>query len=132
MHDVVVSRCEALGTGVSIPCRARRLVRGKVFVLGRGSSRAVGNGMSKIVVIDPNPVARLEMVNLSRAEGYPVLESGDGLAALQVIVHECPAVVLVEVLMPRVDGFALCHQLKTDPVTASIPIVLLARSPHGL
>ena len=88
--------------------------------------------MRKIVVIDPNPVARLEMVNLSRAEGYPVLESGDGLAALQVIVHECPAVVLVEVLMPRVDGFALWHQLKTDPVTASIPIVLLARSPHGL
>ncbi len=84
--------------------------------------------MTKVLVVDENGASRLTLANQLSAGGYKVLESSDGLEALQVIAREHPDLVLAEVLMPRLDGFSLCRQLKTDPVTASIPVVLLTRN----
>lgn len=84
--------------------------------------------MIRILIVDDNGAARLALANQLTAAGYQVLEAGDGLDALQMIARERPDLVMVEVLMPRIDGFTLCRQLKTDAVTAAIPVVLLARN----
>ncbi|MBI4787527.1 MAG: response regulator [Chloroflexi bacterium] len=84
--------------------------------------------MTKILIVDDNGASRLLIANQLVEGGYQVLESGDGLEALQMVARERPDLVMTEVLMPRVDGFTLCRQLKTDPVTASIPVILLARN----
>jgi CheY-like chemotaxis protein len=83
--------------------------------------------MSRILIVDDNGAARLTIANQLTAGGYQVLESGDGLNALQMIAREQPDLVMAEVLMPGLDGFTLCRQLKMDPETASIPVVLLTR-----
>ena len=84
--------------------------------------------MTKILIVDDNGASRLLIANQLIEGGYQVLESGDGLEALQMVARERPDLVMTEVLMPRVDGFTLCRQLKSDPVTASIPVILLARN----
>ncbi len=84
--------------------------------------------MIRILIVDDNGAARLALANQLTAGGYQVLEAGDGLEALQMIARERPDLVMIEVLMPRIDGFTLCRQLKSDAVTAAIPVVLLARN----
>jgi two-component system sensor histidine kinase/response regulator len=85
--------------------------------------------MKKILILDDNGASRLAMVELLSAEEYEVHESGDGLDGLQIVAREHPDLVIAEVLMPRLDGFTLCHMLKSEPATASIPVVLLTRHP---
>ncbi len=83
--------------------------------------------MIRILIVDDNGAARLALANQLAASGYQVLEAGDGTEALQMIARERPDLVMVQVLMPRIDGYTLCRQLKNDAVTTAIPIVLLAR-----
>lgn len=85
--------------------------------------------MARILIVDDNGASRLALTEQLAAAGYETLESSDGLEALRVVAREKPDVVMVEVLMPKLDGFSFCRQLKSDSVSASIPVVLLTRTP---
>jgi len=61
-----------------------------------------------------------------KSRGYVVVTATDGQDALEKIAAEKPSVVITDILMPRVDGFALAHKLRTNPPTASIPIIFLS------
>ena len=63
-------------------------------------------------------------VNL-QLEGYEVLEAGDGDAGLEKVRTEHPDLVLLDVMMPGLDGWQFMEAIKADPKTAEIPIVLL-------
>ena len=63
-------------------------------------------------------------VNL-QLEGYEVLEAGDGDAGLERVRTEHPDLVLLDVMMPGLDGWQFMEAIKADPKTAEIPIVLL-------
>ncbi len=78
-----------------------------------------------LVVEDITPVRELIEVQL-RLRGYQVLTARDGQEALELIAGFKPAVVVTDILMPRVDGFALAHRLRCDPQTTRIPIVFLS------
>jgi two-component system, cell cycle response regulator DivK len=52
--------------------------------------------------------------------------AGDGLAVLASVSRERPRVILLDLMMPRLDGFEVTRQLKADPATASIPIVAIS------
>jgi CheY-like chemotaxis protein len=58
--------------------------------------------------------------------GYSVLTARDGQEALDLVAQEKPAVVITDILMPRMDGFALAHRLRSRPQTAAIPIIFLS------
>jgi DNA-binding response OmpR family regulator len=63
------------------------------------------------------------------AEGYRVIAAADGEEAFEMAVREKPDLIILDVMMPRGDGFSVCRQLKNDPRTADIPVILLtARS----
>jgi DNA-binding response OmpR family regulator len=81
--------------------------------------------MKKILAVDDEPsIRRLVEVNLQRA-GYAITTAPDGQAALSQIARERPDMVLLDVMMPRMDGFELLRRLKADPATAGIPVLML-------
>jgi two-component system alkaline phosphatase synthesis response regulator PhoP/two-component system response regulator VicR len=78
-----------------------------------------------VLAVDDEPhIRRLVEVNLQRA-GYRVGTACDGQEALERIREEPPDMVVLDVMMPRMDGFELLRRLKADPGTAEIPILML-------
>jgi DNA-binding response OmpR family regulator len=81
--------------------------------------------MTKVLVIDDEaPIRLLCRVNLE-AEGMEVLEAADGPSGLEQAVTEAPDVILLDVMMPGLDGWRVAEQLLTEPATERIPIVFL-------
>ena len=81
--------------------------------------------MSTVIVVDDDvDVARFIEVNL-RLEGFDVLVAHDGQEALDVISVRVPDLALLDVMMPNIDGVELCRRLRSDPVTASLPVIML-------
>ena len=81
--------------------------------------------MMKVLVIDDEPPIRLLCrVNLE-AEQMEVLEAGDGPTGLETARKEHPDVILLDVMMPGLDGWRVAEELLEDPETSSIPIVFL-------
>jgi len=77
-----------------------------------------------LVVDDEAPIRLLCRVNLE-AEGMEVLEAGDGPSGLETARRERPDVVLLDVMMPGLDGWRVAEELLEDPATSGIPIVFL-------
>ena len=81
--------------------------------------------MTRVLVIDDEaPIRLLCRVNLE-AEGMEVLEAGDGPSGLELARAERPDVVLLDVMMPRLDGWRVAEQLLEDERTSEIPIIFL-------
>jgi DNA-binding response OmpR family regulator len=81
--------------------------------------------MTKVLVIDDEaPIRLLCRVNLE-AEKMEVLEASDGATGLKLAREEKPDVVLLDVMMPGVDGWQIAEQLLEDPRTTGIPIIFL-------
>ena len=81
--------------------------------------------MTKVLVIDDEaPIRLLCRVNLE-AEKMDVLEAPDGPTGLEMARAERPDVILLDVMMPGLDGWRVAEQLLEDPATNSIPIVFL-------
>jgi two-component system cell cycle response regulator len=77
-----------------------------------------------LVVDDVEANIRLLEAKLT-LEYYEVLTAGDGSRALQVAQDERPDIILLDVMMPGMDGFETCRRLKADPLTRHIPVVLV-------
>lgn len=78
-----------------------------------------------LVVEDVPHILELLEVTL-RFKGYPVATARNGQEALDFIAKEHPAMVITDILMPKLDGFALVHRLRSNPKTSGIPIVFLS------
>jgi DNA-binding response OmpR family regulator len=81
--------------------------------------------MTRVLVIDDEaPIRLLCRVNL-QAEGMEVLEAADGPSGLETARAEKPDVILLDVMMPALDGWRVAEQLLDDPSTQDIPIIFL-------
>jgi two-component system, OmpR family, alkaline phosphatase synthesis response regulator PhoP len=78
-----------------------------------------------ILVVDDDPkIVRVVEINLTQA-GYQVRTAADGEQALAAVTQERPDLVLLDVMMPRLDGFETLKRLKADPALTDIPVVML-------
>src|SRR5206468_1147785 len=77
-----------------------------------------------LAVDDERHIVRLVEVNLQRA-GYEVVTAYDGREALEKVKSENPDLVVLNVMMPYMDGFEVLKNLKADPATAEIPVIML-------
>ncbi|MBI3615824.1 MAG: response regulator transcription factor [Candidatus Omnitrophica bacterium] len=77
-----------------------------------------------IVVEDEKSIVRILTYNLER-EGYQVSVAKDGEEALEKIRREPPSLVLLDLMLPKIDGLEVCRQIKADPKTAQLPIIML-------
>ena len=59
-------------------------------------------------------------------EEYDLVVAMDGESALEAVEEELPALILLDVLMPDIDGFEVCKRLKSSPETATVPIIFLS------
>lgn len=78
-----------------------------------------------LVVEDVPHILELLAVTL-RFKGYPVVTATNGQDALEKIENERPALVITDILMPKMDGFAMVHRLRTNPKTNRIPVIILS------
>jgi len=84
-----------------------------------------GQGAGKILVVD-DTLANVELLEgLLTREGYAVVTAADGEGALEAMVRESPDLVLLDVMMPKLNGFEVCRRLKHDPATRLTPVVLI-------
>ena len=81
-------------------------------------------GVRVLVIDDEAPIRLLCRVNLE-AEGMEVLEASDGPAGLEQARNHTPDVILLDVMMPGLDGWRVAEELLDDPTTEDIPIVFL-------
>ncbi len=80
----------------------------------------------RILICDDDPVIlRLLQVNLE-LEGYEVLQAHHGEEALEIAGAEHPDLVILDIMMPRLDGYQTCEKLKATPETKDIPVVFLS------
>lgn len=79
-----------------------------------------------ILIVDDEPLTRnLLRLMLERA-GFEISEAEDGLKALLMMAEQAPDVLLLDVMMPNMDGLTVCEKLRARPETAVLPIILLS------
>ena len=81
--------------------------------------------MKTILVADDDPTIRLLVNATLRRNTYRLMEAADGEQTLEVARKEHPDLILLDIGMPGVDGFEVCRQLKADPDTGAIHILML-------
>ncbi|HET9443999.1 MAG TPA: response regulator [Acidimicrobiales bacterium] len=80
----------------------------------------------KVLLVDDDPVIlKLLQVNFD-LEGYTVLMANDGVEGLEMARSERPDIILLDIMMPRMDGLEVTRTLKRDAATRGIPIILLS------
>lgn len=79
----------------------------------------------KILIVDDEEDMISMMETRLSANGFEVISASDGLKALAKVKKEKPDMIISDVLMPNMDGFAFCKELKKDPSMAQIPVLIL-------
>ena len=85
-----------------------------------GSPQAV-----TLLIVDDQPDNRDMLSALLGQEGYRTLTAASGMEAMDVIANDCPQLILLDISMPDMDGYAVASLLKADPKTSGIPIIMV-------
>ncbi len=87
--------------------------------------RKMSDARQKILIVDDEMDALLALKVALEAEGYNIVEAKDGYEAIDTAHSENPDVILLDLMIPGIDGFEVCRQLKSDPVYSHIPVIML-------
>ena len=79
----------------------------------------------RILIVDDEESIVMFLTRRLRNWGYDVLTATSGREGLQIVERECPDLVLLDILMPEVDGREVCAEIKAKPKFATIPVVFL-------
>lgn len=79
----------------------------------------------KILIVDDSPTELAVMASLFQSEGYAVVTSRDAHDALVKLASERPGMVLLDVIMPGINGFSLCRQIRAHADFSQTPIILV-------
>lgn len=82
--------------------------------------------MNKILLVEDEPFLRSLMTTKLQKEGFDVAEAFDGEDALKKVKELKPAIVLLDLILPGIDGFDVLTQIKNDPAVAFIPVIILS------
>jgi DNA-binding response OmpR family regulator len=103
-------RCAVCG----FPLQAADLLKQEVQVRG-----------DKVLCIEDDPVFVILLTRTLKAGGFVPLTAPDGPTGLTLAAAERPRLILLDIMMPEMDGFEVCRRLKADPRTAAIPVIIL-------
>jgi len=78
----------------------------------------------KILIADDEPHIR-QLVNNTLGKDYNILEASNGEEAINIALSQKPDLILMDIIMPKVDGYSACSQIKADQATKGIPVVML-------
>lgn len=80
---------------------------------------------ARVLVVDDLPVNVKLLEAKLLVEYYDVITAGDGPSAIQAVIEQAPDIVLLDVMMPGMDGYEVCAALKANPVTTHVPVVMV-------
>lgn len=81
--------------------------------------------MSTLLIVDDNASARETVLAMLEPEGYQIEQADDGFQALQMLQSLQPDLILLDVMMPGMDGFEVCRRIRATPVLTEVPIIIL-------
>jgi CheY-like chemotaxis protein len=85
----------------------------------------------KILIADDEPNIR-SLVSRMLGKDYIVIEATNGEEAIDIAKRQEPDLILMDLMMPKMDGYAACSSIKTDQATKGIPVVMLTSVTHEL
>ncbi len=95
-----------------------------MFLHGTSTSGGNETFMSTVLIVEDSIAQREMITDLLKASGLSVTHASDGLEALQTIQNICPDLVVLDIVMPRMNGYEVCRRLKSDPKTQNVPVVM--------
>ncbi len=81
---------------------------------------------ARILIVDDNEINRRILAGMLRKERYTLLSAADGEQALAMACGERPDLILLDIMMPGKDGYQVCGELKADPRTERVPVIVLS------
>ncbi|MGK7871971.1 MAG: HD domain-containing phosphohydrolase [Xenococcaceae cyanobacterium] len=91
--------------------------------VGSSAVNTLNSEPAKILVIDDNSFSRMTAVDLLSLDGYEVLEADSSSSVINCVLESKPDLILLDVMMPDIDGFEVCKLLKQDKRTHLIPVI---------
>ncbi|MBW9265880.1 MAG: response regulator [Candidatus Thiodiazotropha sp. (ex. Lucinisca nassula)] len=79
-----------------------------------------------ILIVDDEPNIVLSVEYLMKREGYQVMTASDGQVAIEMIADTRPDLLILDVMMPRKNGFEVCREIRADPALSELPILMLS------
>ena len=89
------------------------------------------SGVKKILIADDEPSVR-SLVKKLLGKSYIVLEANDGEEAVNMALNQKPDLILMDILMPKMDGLTACYAIKMNQATKAIPVVMLTAVDYEL
>jgi CheY-like chemotaxis protein len=83
------------------------------------------NDGTQILIAEDSPVQAEELKNLLEKSNYKVIVAKDGKEALQLVIKHNPSLVISDIVMPEMNGYELCKEIKSNEKTKDIPVILL-------
>ncbi len=105
---------------------ADAITNAKVADIPQVTTPAPAKSGKTILVVDDSPTVRKLVAMTLEKRGYTVVAAFDGVAAIKEIATHNPALILMDVTMPRLDGYQLCKLVKKHEATRHIPVVMLS------
>jgi PAS domain S-box-containing protein len=90
------------------------------------SVNRTGNQRGRILIVDDTPANLQLLVDILRGQGYVVHPAAEGELALRFIESTLPDLILLDIMMPDIDGYQLCARLKADERTRDIPVIFIS------
>lgn len=82
-------------------------------------------GTPRVLIVEDEPNIVLSLEILLRRAGYETASAGDGEEALELIRRTRPDVVLLDIMLPKRNGYEVCRSVKSEPALFSIPVIML-------
>lgn len=83
-----------------------------------------------LIVEDEESLLRLESILLT-SKGYEVIGASNGQQALDAVSAHSPDLVLLDIMLPEIDGFEVCNRIKSNPETKQIPVIIVTAKKTG-
>ena len=83
-----------------------------------------------VLIVDDEPLTQDMLRLMLEPAGFRVTSAEHGVEALEKIQESKPDIVLLDVMMPHMDGITVCKKLRSDPQTAALPIIMLSGKTH--
>ena len=80
----------------------------------------------RILIVEDDPSVLRAISHMLEKEGYSVLTAMNGLEGLKKAKEENPDLLVLDVMLPGIDGFEICHRLRAESQTAKLPILMLS------
>ncbi len=89
--------------------------------------------MAKVILVVEDDPKSLKLIrDLLQISGFTTIEATDGEKGVELAKSKKPDLILMDIMMPKMDGYAACRTIKTDKATRAIPVVMLTSLDHEL